>query len=100
MYERIPSVDALVNSPLLAQWAQRVPRPVVVDAARDVLGALRDAIARDAVNGHSFELDHLAREVADQLERADRPPLAGAINARSEERRVGKECRSRWSPYH
>ena len=31
---------------------------------------------------------------------------AGSINAlmlaisRSEERRVGKECRSRWSPYH
>ena len=22
------------------------------------------------------------------------------ITARSEERRVGKECRSRWSPYH
>ena len=22
------------------------------------------------------------------------------INDRSEERRVGKECRSRWSPYH
>ena len=22
------------------------------------------------------------------------------INVRSEERRVGKECRSRWSPYH
>ena len=21
-------------------------------------------------------------------------------NGRSEERRVGKECRSRWSPYH
>ena len=21
-------------------------------------------------------------------------------NSRSEERRVGKECRSRWSPYH
>ena len=24
----------------------------------------------------------------------------GADNKRSEERRVGKECRSRWSPYH
>src|SRR2546430_13163298 len=24
----------------------------------------------------------------------------GTIRARSEERRVGKECRSRWSPYH
>src|SRR2546430_16336705 len=23
-----------------------------------------------------------------------------ALKARSEERRVGKECRSRWSPYH
>ena len=23
-----------------------------------------------------------------------------AVNPRSEERRVGKECRSRWSPYH
>ena len=22
------------------------------------------------------------------------------LNMRSEERRVGKECRSRWSPYH
>src|SRR2546430_17169298 len=29
--------------------------------------------------------------------------IRGALNvgvARSEERRVGKECRSRWSPYH
>ena len=24
----------------------------------------------------------------------------GAVLGRSEERRVGKECRSRWSPYH
>src|SRR2546422_10000001 len=26
--------------------------------------------------------------------------LSGSREARSEERRVGKECRSRWSPYH
>ena len=25
---------------------------------------------------------------------------AWRVNGRSEERRVGKECRSRWSPYH
>src|SRR6266852_6536262 len=24
----------------------------------------------------------------------------GSVTSRSEERRVGKECRSRWSPYH
>src|ERR1035438_9823926 len=33
-----------------------------------------------------------------------RPPWGGSykelIQLRSEERRVGKECRSRWSPYH
>ena len=26
--------------------------------------------------------------------------LLSIVSARSEERRVGKECRSRWSPYH
>src|SRR2546430_4345931 len=28
------------------------------------------------------------------------PKWGGTIQKRSEERRVGKECRSRWSPYH
>ena len=39
-----------------------------------------------------------------QLVIADIPYNIGvdayASNPRSEERRVGKECRSRWSPYH
>ena len=26
--------------------------------------------------------------------------VSSVITMRSEERRVGKECRSRWSPYH
>src|SRR5258707_2019342 len=32
--------------------------------------------------------------------RAEVQYLQNAIRFRSEERRVGKECRSRWSPYH
>mgnify|MGYP006939838273 CR=1 FL=1 len=32
--------------------------------------------------------------------RALRALNRAAIRLRSEERRVGKECRSRWSPYH
>ena len=28
------------------------------------------------------------------------PLIVLILAARSEERRVGKECRSRWSPYH
>ena len=36
-----------------------------------------------------------------RIESADGSPSAAALReARSEERRVGKECRSRWSPYH
>ena len=37
-----------------------------------------------------------------EMERASLEELARrlSIDDRSEERRVGKECRSRWSPYH
>ena len=31
---------------------------------------------------------------------ANNPTYKTASDIRSEERRVGKECRSRWSPYH
>ena len=55
-------------------FAHSRPRPVHIEIPLDVLEA---------------ELDYTDRHVA------PRPP-----GARSEERRVGKECRSRWSPYH
>ena len=35
---------------------------------------------------NGYALDNVAEQFADKI--------------RSEERRVGKECRSRWSPYH
>ena len=40
-------------------------------------------------------------EIAQQyLKKGSRVYLEGRLRTRSEERRVGKECRSRWSPYH
>ena len=38
----------------------------------------------------------------EKLEKLNRQKTAAEkkLIARSEERRVGKECRSRWSPYH
>ena len=40
-------------------------------------------------------------DVARSLDLLAPPPQPGSILLlRSEERRVGKECRSRWSPYH
>ena len=47
-----------------------------------------------------FGFTHIAGRVRPGLPCAGTPVVVGAMDARSEERRVGKECRSRWSPYH
>ena len=41
-------------------------------------------------------------EQGKQIKAEDRPAfhVSPYVGWRSEERRVGKECRSRWSPYH
>ena len=42
---------------------------------------------------------NMGKEIVYQVQEVQRVPYR--INPRrSEERRVGKECRSRWSPYH
>ena len=56
-------------------------RPVLASetCALDIIGA---RFVRDIEHGELVVIDH------------------DGITSRSEERRVGKECRSRWSPYH
>src|SRR5258708_1866315 len=39
-------------------------------------------------------------EMAACADRGDSFAFETTLSGRSEERRVGKECRSRWSPYH
>src|SRR3989442_8179619 len=53
------------------------------------------------------QLEHAAllaaariRPACGHQQRVDTRARPGRADARSEERRVGKECRSRWSPYH
>ena len=55
----------------------------------------------------SVNFDELGRIIEDQIARGtDAIVICGTtgecstMTDRSEERRVGKECRSRWSPYH
>ena len=45
---------------------------------------------------------NLARVFLREIDSRNRVKNLGTLkdNGRSEERRVGKECRSRWSPYH
>ena len=39
-------------------------------------------------------------DIKTAMKAKDKETLAVLRQLRSEERRVGKECRSRWSPYH
>ena len=54
--------------------------------------------------GDDGSVDGRVRQILATLERRgtkrNREGMARYAIIRSEERRVGKECRSRWSPYH
>ena len=56
------------------------------------------------LNSEQVTTEDLEREkeiARHQLEQEGKPAnIVEKILTRSEERRVGKECRSRWSPYH
>src|SRR3712207_7079331 len=65
---------------------------------------------QDGLRAAEVTLDGVRVEAGDVLGEPDRGlplvervvdlALAAVCAERSEERRVGKECRSRWSPYH
>src|SRR2546426_2332222 len=70
--------------------------------------ALAAACARDMTPGATFLRMREGSETSLPAERHDPRPWRDPrlelhdthAGGRSEERRVGKECRSRWSPYH
>src|SRR5256885_14449656 len=58
---------------------------------------------RGLYSGREFQLKAQPADSALAAEISGRIPMFAAATLsrfRSEERRVGKECRSRWSPYH
>ena len=61
-----------------------------VSGLKQVVDALIDGSLSDLGSGIYREIHSLLMERRDQY----------FVTTRSEERRVGKECRSRWSPYH
>src|SRR3712207_8850451 len=79
------------------------------DWSSDVCSSDLDHIALDdtvrtPVVGESYGVD-LSAVVPEHRNTVGHQSLAvdlaaGGLDSRSEERRVGKECRSRWSPYH
>ena len=57
-------------------------------------------------NYYGYNFDELAHDSLEDVKatlvvyNAIKKKLPSYVWMRSEERRVGKECRSRWSPYH
>src|SRR3989454_11317948 len=74
----LPMAQAMLR--VLPAVAEHWELIIVDDGSRDATGALADELAR-----------------AHPKVRVIHHPVG---RGRSEERRVGKECRSRWSPYH
>ena len=69
----------------------------------DGFGLSNDTVGNAVRAANTPVLDGLFAEYAHttlQASGLDVGLPAGQMGNRSEERRVGKECRSRWSPYH
>src|SRR2546422_11763064 len=81
-----------LHRPRLAFRAGGVPLAVLADR-------LLDAEALPALGAAVLVDRHRRREVIPPETAVKNPTRLPGIG-RSEERRVGKECRSRWSPYH
>ena len=75
------------------EFTYRLPRPLAL------LGALPPLMLAAAM---LWRLTQTGGAAGDELRGLCAFALMAALAAttRSEERRVGKECRSRWSPYH
>src|SRR5258708_31386138 len=84
----------------LVTGVQTCALPICLDLAiaeyRTVVYVEREAYAAATLVARMAEGHLHSAPIWDDLTTFD----GGAWRGRSEERRVGKECRSRWSPYH
>ena len=100
-----PHIDALEASPICGKMVRSGDMSLPQDLADDIDLILFEAGPRIAQSGQTLQF--LIHELADYplvavttRENEHRGIAAVRAGARSEERRVGKECRSRWSPDH
>jgi L-seryl-tRNA(Ser) seleniumtransferase len=81
LFQRIPSVDRLLNSPFLEEILPNYPRSLVLKAVHQVLEGIRSTIR----SGHAIEeplsLEKISQGVIDTLLALNRPSLKPLINA-------------------
>src|SRR5260370_42134497 len=76
---------------LMKAWTAKTDDDFTMINSHDKASAVRDTSLRAT----------LRRSLLERLRNSKNMVLIiGETTYRSEERRVGKECRSRWSPYH
>src|SRR3712207_3168023 len=90
---------------VLSAAARAQQRPLLTEDV-DVLepGALRIQVGIDFMQDAKFPVSGLTGDLTRVgvigVHVGLSPNVEFSVEGRSEERRVGKECRSRWSPYH
>src|SRR6266498_2642329 len=117
VHEPDAGVDLVVAEQAAAQFLQALGVEVTSEGMRGTPGRMARAYA-ELFSPHAFDLTTFPNyEGYDELVLARGLPLRSVCEhhllpfvgvahvgylpgERSEERRVGKECRSRWSPYH
>src|ERR1043165_4667342 len=91
--ESIPFSAEMISVELMGDAAGKFDPEVIRHAAASVFHYFKSDLARESVSVAEFAkaLEKVLRELGFKV----RP-----VESDASERRVGKECRSRWSPYH
>ena len=91
--ERVGNRDTTTSEPKFEDNNSMYPRAQIMAELRNALGLFISPVSRND-DTTRVDFDDYVTIISGKRAR-------DMFNAeRSEERRVGKECRSRWSPYH
>ena len=99
------SMGAAIMNVLLSALAEIKQTVIANDQGHNLPNHERIALALKIVDQRIASRENTTKDISKALQTYIESSLFSKTNSnppnpRSEERRVGKECRSRWSPYH
>ena len=94
--DEIPLIGRIIGSKKITGILSPIPSHGIILTDQNI-----ELIGTNSVRIQRMDLDEIKNII--EMENLKMIPLVLTLDKpidRSEERRVGKECRSRWSPYH